>query len=158
MGARRSFGAKYDREHGTPALDLGATPGTVSSRLSRRNVIQLAPETDVSNALQPARTHHQGKSIMPAYVILDITVDDPELFEEYKKLAPATIKAYGGKYIARGGKAETLEGDWTPNRIVILEFENADTAKAWLESPEYREARAMRQTAATSNTIVVDGV
>jgi uncharacterized protein (DUF1330 family) len=95
---------------------------------------------------------------MPAYVILDITVHDPALFEEYKKLAPASIKAYGGKYIARGGKAEALEGDWTPNRVVILEFDNADTAKAWLNSPEYREARAMRHQAATSQTIVVEGV
>ena len=95
---------------------------------------------------------------MPAYVILDITVTDPELFEEYKKLAPATIEAYGGRYIARGGKAEALEGDWVPNRVVILEFDSAATAKSWLDSPEYREARSMRLQAATSHTIVVDGV
>ena len=95
---------------------------------------------------------------MPAYVILDITVTDPELFEEYKKLAPETIEAYGGRYIARGGKAETLEGDWTPNRVVILEFDSSKTAKSWLNSPEYREARSMRLQAATSNTIVVEGV
>jgi len=95
---------------------------------------------------------------MPAYVILDITVNDPELFEQYKKLAPTSIKAYGGRYLARGGAAEALEGHWTPNRVVILEFDNADTAKAWLNSPEYREARAMRLQAATSHTIVVEGV
>ena len=95
---------------------------------------------------------------MPAYVILDITVTNPDLFEEYKKLAPTTIEAYGGKYIARGGTAEALEGDWIPNRIVILEFDSAVTAKTWLESPEYREARAMRHQAATSHTIVVEGV
>ena len=95
---------------------------------------------------------------MPAYLILDITVNEPDLFEEYKKLAPVTIEAYGGKYLARGGTAEALEGDWTPNRVVILEFENAATAKKWLESPEYGEARAMRQKAATSHVIVVDGV
>lgn len=95
---------------------------------------------------------------MPAYVILDINVNDPDLFEEYKKLAPATIEAYGGKYIARGGKVETLEGDWTPNRIVILEFDNSETAKNWLNSPEYREARAMRLQAAMSQSIVVEGV
>lgn len=94
---------------------------------------------------------------MPAYVVLDIAVKDPDLFEEYRKLAPATIEAYGGKYVARGGKAEALEGDWTPNRIVILEFENAEIAKSWLNSPEYREARSMRQKAATSHTIVVEG-
>jgi len=95
---------------------------------------------------------------MPAYVILDITVNDPGLFDEYKKLAPATIAAYGGTYLARGGKSQTLEGDWTPNRIVILQFDSSDTAKKWLDSPEYRKARAMRQRAAISHTIVVEGV
>ena len=95
---------------------------------------------------------------MPAYVILDITVTDPELFEQHKQRAPATIEAFGGKYLARGGHAEALEGDWTPNRIVILEFDDIDTAKAWLDSPEYREALSLRHRAATSHTIVVEGV
>ena len=95
---------------------------------------------------------------MSAYVILDITVHDPGLFEQYKKLAPETMAAYGGRYLARGGKAEALEGGWSPNRIVILEFDNAETAKQWLDSPEYREARSLRQQAATSHTIVVEGV
>ena len=95
---------------------------------------------------------------MSAYVILDITVHEPELFEQYKQLAPATIAAYGGRYLARGGKAEALEGDRSPNRIVILEFDNAETAKKWLDSPEYREARSMRNQAATSHTILVEGV
>ena len=95
---------------------------------------------------------------MPAYVILGITVTNPDLFEEYKKIAPATIGVSGGRYIARGGKAETLEGDWIPNRVVILEFENSEIAKNWLNSPEYREARSMRLQAATSNTSVEGGV
>ena len=98
------------------------------------------------------------RHFMPAYVILDITVSDPDLFEEYKQLAPETISAYGGKYLARGGKSEALEGDWTTNRIVILEFDSINTAKAWMDSPEYREARAVRHQAATSNTIVVEGI
>ena len=95
---------------------------------------------------------------MPAYVILNIHVNDPDLFEEYKQLAPATIAAYGGRYLARGGKAEVLEGDWTPARVVILEFDSRDTAKAWINSPEYRAARLMRQQAATSHTILVEGI
>jgi len=80
------------------------------------------------------------------------------LFEDYKKFAPATIAAYGGRYLARGGKAEVLEGDWTPNRIVILEFESTEMAKKWLDSPEYRRVRSMRHQSATSHTIVVEGV
>jgi uncharacterized protein (DUF1330 family) len=95
---------------------------------------------------------------MTAYVILHITITDPKQFEEYRQLAPATIEAYGGRYLARGGTAESLEGDWKPNRIVILEFDSMDKAKAWMDSPEYREARAMRHRAATSRTIVVEGI
>ena len=95
---------------------------------------------------------------MSAYVIIEIEVKIPEGYEEYKILAPPAIAAYGGKYIARGGMAENLEGDWQPNRIVILEFENVEKAKQWLDSEEYREAKALRHKYATSNMIVVEGV
>ena len=95
---------------------------------------------------------------MSAYVVAEIEVDNPEGYEEYKKLAPPPIAAFGGKYIARGGRAENLEGDWQPSRIVILEFESVDKAKNWLDSEEYREAKALRHEHATSNMIVVEGV
>ena len=95
---------------------------------------------------------------MSAYVVVEIVVNNPEGYEEYKKLAPPPIAAYGAKYIARGGRAENLEGDWQPNRIVILEFESVEKAKQWLNSEEYREAKALRQKHATSKMIVVEGV
>lgn len=95
---------------------------------------------------------------MSAYVLVDIQVTDPVGYEEYKKLAPATVALYGGKYIARGGKTETLEGDWSPKRLVILEFESVERAKAWLNSPEYREPRKMRQQTTRTNMIVIEGV
>ena len=95
---------------------------------------------------------------MSAYVIAEIEVDNPEGYEDYKKLAPSPIAAYGGKYFARGGMAENLEGDWQPNRIVILEFESVEKAKKWLDSEEYREARSLRHKYATTNMIVVEGV
>lgn len=95
---------------------------------------------------------------MAAYVVLDINVTDLETFAKYRELAPPTIAAFGGKYLARGGTAEGLEGSWTPNRIVILEFPTAQLAKQWLESTEYREARALRRAAATTNAIVVQGL
>ncbi len=95
---------------------------------------------------------------MPAYVVVDIEVTDPVGYEEYKKLAPPAVAAYGGKYLARGGKTETLEGDWVPKRLVILEFENAGRAKAWLNSPEYRAARQLRHQTARTNMVVVEGV
>lgn len=95
---------------------------------------------------------------MSAYVVLDIVVDDLDRYADYRKLAPPAIEQYGGRYLARGGAAENLEGDWAPNRIVILEFESTDKAKEWLTSPEYREARALRHATATTNAIVVEGL
>jgi uncharacterized protein (DUF1330 family) len=95
---------------------------------------------------------------MPAYAIFDIEVTDPETYEEYKKLAPPAIAAYGGKYLARGGKVDVLEGDWSPTRIVILEFPTAQQALDWINSPEYREARAMRHASATAQAIIVEGL
>ena len=92
---------------------------------------------------------------MSAYVIGDITVNDQERYEDYKKLAPLAIAAFGGKYLARGGKTEKLEGNWEPDRIIILEFESLETAKKFINSPEYREARALRHKTASSNMIVV---
>jgi uncharacterized protein (DUF1330 family) len=94
---------------------------------------------------------------MTAYIILDIEVSDPAGYEEYKKLGPPTVAQYGGKYVARGGKAENLEGDWSPSRIVMLEFPSVEQAKAWINSPEYAPGRALRHKYATSRTIVVEG-
>ena len=95
---------------------------------------------------------------MTAYVIVDIDVYDPVGYEEYKKLAPSAIELYGGKYIARGGKTETLEGNWSPTRLVILQFENSEQAKQWLNSPEYSAARKMRHQTTNSQMIVIEGL
>jgi uncharacterized protein (DUF1330 family) len=95
---------------------------------------------------------------MAGYVIVEIEVTDPVGYEEYKKLAGATVAKYGGKYIVRGGAAETLEGDWQPKRVVILQFENVQRAKEWLHCPEYREPRKMRHRTAKTKMIVVEGL
>jgi uncharacterized protein (DUF1330 family) len=94
---------------------------------------------------------------MPAYVVVDIKVTDPQGYEEYKKLAPLGVAAYGGKYLARGGQVQKLEGDWVPGRLVILEFESVDRAKEWLTSPEYRPARGLRHKTAATNMVVIPG-
>lgn len=95
---------------------------------------------------------------MVAYVINDMEVTDPALLEEYKKLSPATVAQYGGRFLARGGTMEVLEGAWTPTRLVILEFPSLAQAKAWVNSPEYAPARRIRQQASRSNVVVVEGV
>ena len=95
---------------------------------------------------------------MSAYVIMDIRVTDPAGYEGYKQLAAAAVNSHGGKYLVRGGENETLEGDWDSQRLVILEFENSVKAKAWLNSPEYAPAKALRHKFSTSRVIVVEGV
>jgi len=95
---------------------------------------------------------------MAAYVLVDIKVTDPAGYEEYKKLAPISLKIYGGKYLVRGGVNETLEGEWAFNRLIILEFESKEQAKAWLNSPEYAPARQLRHKYAESRMIVVESV
>lgn len=94
---------------------------------------------------------------MPAYVIVEITVLDPERYDRYKELAPASIAAYGGRYLVRGGASEPLEGGWTPARLVIVEFPSVERARAWWSSPEYADAKAMRQAAAHTEMLLVEG-
>ena len=95
---------------------------------------------------------------MAAYVINDMEITDPVLFEEYKKLTPATVAQYGGRFLARGGRTEALEGEWSPKRLVILEFPSVEQATAWSDSPEYAPAKRLRQMASKSNLIVVEGI
>ena len=94
---------------------------------------------------------------MPAYVINDMEITDPALFEEYKKLSPATVALYGGRFLARGGRIETLEGNWSPKRVVILEFPSMAQAQAWADSPEYAPAKRLRQMSSKSNMVMVEG-
>ena len=95
---------------------------------------------------------------MAAYIVIDIVVHDTTAYERYKALAPASLEAYGGRYIARGGKTATLEGSWAPQRVVILEFADVEKARAWHASPEYAPARAIRDSCATAQMIVVEGL
>ncbi|MBL7959664.1 DUF1330 domain-containing protein [bacterium] len=94
---------------------------------------------------------------MSAYVIVDIEITDPKEYEEYKKLSPISLAAYGGKFVVRGGQAETLEGDWPRGRIVVLEFSDVERAKQWWGSPEYADAKAIRHRTAKTKMIVVEG-
>jgi uncharacterized protein (DUF1330 family) len=94
---------------------------------------------------------------MAGYIIVDVEVTDPKTYAEYIKLVPSTISAYGGKFLVRGGKAENLEGDWVPKRVVVLEFDSVERAKAWWSAEEYREPKRLRQSASITNMIIVEG-
>jgi len=95
---------------------------------------------------------------MAAYVLVDCEVIDPVRYENYKKLAPPAIAKYGGRYLVRGGAVSVLEGEWQPSRIVVLEFPDADAARRFYDSPEYRSARAERAGAANMKLLLVEGL
>ena len=95
---------------------------------------------------------------MPAYVIVETDVSDPERYEQYKAAAPATIAAAGGRYLVRGGELAVYEGDWQPSRLVVLEFEDLAAARRWYESDAYQEARKLREGAAHFRMVAVQGL
>jgi uncharacterized protein (DUF1330 family) len=95
---------------------------------------------------------------MAAYIIVDVEIQDPARYAEYVKVVPATLAAYGGRFLVRGGRAGNLEGDWDPKRIVVLEFDSLERAKAWWASAEYAAPKRLRQSASVTRMIVVEGV
>jgi uncharacterized protein (DUF1330 family) len=95
---------------------------------------------------------------MPAYVIVETDIHDPEAYKRYTDATPAAVAAAGGRFVARGGELAVLEGDWHPTRLVVLEFENLEAVKAWYESDAYQEAKRLREGAATMRMVAVEGV
>jgi len=93
-----------------------------------------------------------------AYIIANVTVTNPAQYEDYKKWSSAAMQAHGAEVCVRGGKAQVLEGDWTPERVVVLKFSSLAAAHAFYDSPEYGKARAARAGAAVMRMIAVEGV
>ena len=94
---------------------------------------------------------------MAAYIIVDVEITDPVRYAAYIRVVPPTIAKYGGRFLVRGGKAETLEGSWKPRRVVVVEFPTFEKAREWWESEEYRGPRALRQSASVTDMILVEG-
>ncbi len=94
---------------------------------------------------------------MSAYIIVDVEITDRDKYEEYISVVPPTIEAFGGRFLVRGGRAEILEGDWQPKRVVVLEFESFDRARERWSSDEYENPKRLRQSASITNMIVVEG-
>lgn len=95
---------------------------------------------------------------MSALVLVEVSIHNPELYEKYKKHTLGTLQKYGGKFVVRGAQTESLEGDWNPQRLVILEFPSVQSAKDWWSSPEYTVAKNIRYQAAQSKMLVVESV
>jgi len=95
---------------------------------------------------------------LPAYLIVDNEITDPKAYDEYRRQVVPLIGRFGGRFLVRGGPMLHLEGDWKPQRLVIIEFPSMDALQAWYRSPEYAPMRALRQSASTGSLVVVDGV
>jgi uncharacterized protein (DUF1330 family) len=95
---------------------------------------------------------------MPAYVIVETDINDPDQYEQYKAASPAAVAGGGGRFVVRGGELAVLEGDWNPSRLVVLEFDDLEAAKRWYESETYQEAKQLREGAARLNMVAVQGV
>ena len=95
---------------------------------------------------------------MAVYFIVELDVHDPVGIEEYRKGVPATIAKYGGRYLVRGGACVTLEGGWAPKRVVVLEFPSMERAKAWYDSEDYRELKALRMKTSSTRMVLVEGL
>jgi uncharacterized protein (DUF1330 family) len=95
---------------------------------------------------------------MPAYVIANVHVEDAEAYEEYRRVVPAIIERFGGRYLARAGRADVLEGGLTAGRVIVLEFPSYAEARRWYESPEYEAVKGIRRGCSTGDVIIVEGV
>jgi uncharacterized protein (DUF1330 family) len=95
---------------------------------------------------------------VPAYVIVETDIHDPEQYERYKAASPAAVAAGGGRFVVRGGELAVLEGDWHPSRLVILEFPDLESAERWYASEGYQETKKLRDGAARLNMVAVAGV
>ena len=95
---------------------------------------------------------------MAAYVIVNDEIQDQGTFSEFRERIGATVEAHGGRYLVRGGNVEVVEGTWSADRVVVVEFDDVGAAKAWLDSSEYNELKELRQRSAKANVIVVEGV
>jgi uncharacterized protein (DUF1330 family) len=95
---------------------------------------------------------------MPAYLISTIDVTDPAGYEEYRRMVGPVLEKYGGKFIVRGGRIDYVEGEWQPKRVVVVEFESMEKARAFSDAPEYAPAKAARHRTSVSSVIIVEGV
>jgi uncharacterized protein (DUF1330 family) len=95
---------------------------------------------------------------MPAYVIVDVDVKDPETYKEYRAKAAPTVAAAGGRYVVRGGAVTHVEPGWDVHRFVVLEFPSVAAAKAWYDSPAYRKVLPIRLRSTVSRLMIVEGL
>jgi uncharacterized protein (DUF1330 family) len=120
--------------------------------------LALAVLAGVSIGVAGARgIHAQQVKTPPGYVISEVDVTDPTAFQEYARKAPETVASFGGHYLVRGGKTQSVEGE-APKRIVVIAFDSAEKARAWEDSPLYGAIKPIRQSSAKSRIYIVEGI
>ena len=95
---------------------------------------------------------------MPAYCFVNLHIHDPEGYAEYRKRTLATIEAFGGRFLVRGGEVEVKEGDWRPGRVILLEFPSMEVARRWYDSPQYQAIIGYRTSTATTDLVFLEGL
>jgi len=119
----------------------------------------MPPDTPLAGWPPGGLSVSKGESLMAAYLIADVEVHNLEAYREYQAQVPGTLAPYGGKFIVRGGRIESLEGHWQPLRVVVIEFPSAEQARAWHDSPGYQAILPIRERNARTNFVsVVEGV
>ena len=95
---------------------------------------------------------------MAAYALIDVEITDHVVFAEFRERASAVVKAHGGRFLVQGGATEVLQGDWTPHRVVILEFDSVERVKSWWNSPDFNELKAMLNRSSKATITIAEGV
>ena len=95
---------------------------------------------------------------MAGYAIIHDEITDEAVFAEFRQKVGATVAAHGGRYLVRGGATEAIDGDWAPDRLVIIEFDSVDQAKGWLNSAEYLAIKDLRVSSANASVVIAEGV
>ena len=134
-----------------------SSPATVTTSPVASRRASSAASASVSSGDWLSLLHAYDPS-MPAYVIVETDVHDPEQYERYRAASPGAVHAGGGRFVVRGGELAVLEGDWDPSRLVVLEFPDLEAAKRWYDSPEYEEAKRLREGAANLRMVAVQGL
>ena len=106
---------------------------------------------------RPSGSPPGGNNDMAAYVIMDIEVTDPATYRGFLEAASAAVAAHGGKYLVRAGATTVLQGNWQPHRLVVVEFDSAEQARQWRNSPDGTHAREMLNRSSNTNMIIVEG-
>ncbi len=94
---------------------------------------------------------------MPAYVIAEVEITNPDGYKEYASTVPATVAQYGGRFLVRGGKSHVLEGEWPERRRVVIEFPSVEAARKWWDSPEYAKPKALRRANSKGRLLLIEG-